>query len=81
MAKRQREPVKDTLADKDEYHPDPRVAAAAADQQARKAARLALQGWLERAENAGESTEFYKRRIAQIEQDIKDNEPTTDPED
>ena len=81
MAKQQREPVKDTLADKDEYHPDPRVAAAAADQNARKAARDNLKAWLARAENAGESTEFYKERLRQIEQDIKDNEPTTDPED
>lgn len=65
LAKPRPEPVKDTLADRDEYHPDARVAAAAADQNSRIASLKAVRQGIARLE-------AYKKRGSYEEMQLED---------
>lgn len=73
----------------DEFHPDTRVAALAADQASRKFTRSVLSAELKSlliretplAAYELRRATYLRGRIAEVEQAIKDNEPTTDPED
>lgn len=78
----------DWLIADDEFHPDVGVAASHADQSARKAARDYLKRQIARYESMPSrdmldeaSLSLLRVNLAAVEQDIKDNEPTTDPED
>ena len=86
MARPKPEPAKDTLADRDEYHPDPRVAAAAADQNSRIASLKAVRQGIARLEAIKDrgpymemQLEDLRCRAEELVQHINDH--NLDPED